>query len=403
MTTPNPQVLIIGAGPTGLTAAAILNKLGISVRIIDKNHARSAQSKALGVQAGTLECLEQALGSEIVNKMVEGGKAARKAWIHIDQNEPIAVDLSTIPSRFNYILILEQSETERILEEYLLKASVEVERGTELLSFEEREGKVFAKVRTSDGATETIQGEYAIGCDGARSLTRSQLNIPFHGNTYEGDFVLGDVKIRWPWSYSDLRVFPTSKGAIAAFPLKGDQQYRLILMQKGSRPSRENLHIELSEFQKITHELSGGRIEILDSKWLSRFWVHCRMVKEFRKGRVFLAGDAAHIHSPAGGQGMNTGMQDVFNLAYKLKKVLDGHADASLLDLYHQERSPIAKSVLRGTDFVSKAALMRETAISRFFRSAVIPKMIQWSALQKRVITAISQIGIARLEIKRRG
>jgi 3-(3-hydroxy-phenyl)propionate hydroxylase len=399
--TTQTQVLIVGAGPTGLAAAATLTQLGVRVRIIDKNTSRSDKSKALGVQAGTLECLAKALGSDLTEKMIADRQPTNEAFIHLNDQSPIKINLNVIASRFNFILILAQSETERILEEYLARKSVSVERNTELISFEIDSSKVLSTIQKPSGEQEILRSDFLIGCDGAHSTVRHQLQIPFMGNSYTGDFILGDVKLEWPWPYKSIQTFISSHGLIASFPLKGEQRYRLVLIPKTKAAPDQTNDIRLDEFRSIASLISKNQISILESTWLTRFRVHHRVVEHLQKGRAFLAGDAAHIHSPAGGQGMNTGIQDALNLSFKIGDFLAGRRDLQSLSDYEKERLPVAKSVLKGTDLFTKMALLPENPLVSFIRKMVIPKIVSSKWVQKRVITAMSEVAIAAKEMAR--
>ncbi|MCB0411780.1 MAG: FAD-dependent monooxygenase [Bdellovibrionales bacterium] len=272
---------------------------------------------------------------------------------------PIRVDLSTIPSPYNFILILSQSET--------------------------------------------VTSLFVVGSDGSHSIVRQQVGIPFHGAMYAGDFILGDVTIDWPWPYDSIQTFVSKRGVIASFPMKGDRKYRLILIPKENNSPAEKSEITLAEFNSILQTLGRGQIRATDATWLTRFRVHHRMVEHFQKGRIFLAGDAAHIHSPAGGQGMNTGIQDALNLAHKLKRFLDGKIPIECLAAYERERSPVARKVVRGTDFVFKMALLPESPAVGLIRSLLLPKIVRSSFIQRRVALAISEVNVARREIQRYG
>ena len=394
-------VFIVGAGPSGLAAACFLTKLGIKFRIIDKNTERSDKSKALGVQAGTLECLDYALGDEISKALIAAGKPAREAWVHIFDQEPQKIDLSTIPSKYNYVLITAQSETERVLEEYLNKNSIKVERQTELVSLEEKSDFIISKIRNSKGELEEVQSSFVMGCDGAHSAVRHISGIPFLGDSYPGDFILGDVKMEWPWPYQSIRTFIGEKGLAVGFPMKDENRYRFIMVPNFTPPTPPKNEIDLKEFQEITTTLSHGKIKILESNWLTRFRVNHRMVSHFQKGRLFLSGDAAHIHSPAGGQGMNTGIQDVFNLTFKLNQVLSGEKPLSFLENYEKERLPVARSVLKNTDFATRFGILQANVFTEFAKRHILPLVIKVPWIQHQGATGISEVRIARKEISR--
>lgn len=388
------DVVVVGAGPTGLALAGMLEKGGIRVRIFDKITARSDKSRALGVQAGTLEAIEDVFGKAVAQEMVEAGRPARKAFIHLGHRKPVEVDMTSIPSVYNYMLILSQSETEKILES---KLKTKVEYGIELLSLEQNANGCKVQVKDQNGNVETIDSQYVVGCDGAHSLVRHQIGVPFAGAQYDGDFVLGDVKVSWPWEYGTIRTFVSDKGALAAFPMKGEQRYRLILIPK-QKANDANPEISQAEFQSIVDTLTPEPVLISDSTWLTRFRVHHRMVSKLREGRVFLAGDAAHIHSPAGGQGMNTGIQDSFCLAAQLIQVLKHGANEKKLDRYQETRLPVAKKVLRGTDLVFRLGILPENHLITLIRQNLLPLLIRNPFLQKQIARVISQVDIARAE-----
>lgn len=397
----SPQVLIVGAGPTGLALAGILGRLNVRVRIIEKNSNRSDKSKALGVHAGTLESIEQVFGPEVSQAMVAQGFPAQKAFVHIDQKDPILADLSTIPSPYNFVLILGQSETERLLEEQLARFSISVERQTEVISVHPTDTQVHCEIRKKDGTVEKLSSDFLVGCDGAHSTVRTQVGIPFKGGSYEGDFILGDVKVQWPWAYGTVRLFISRAGVMACFPMKGVQRYRFVLIPRGSISALKP-EISFEEFRSTVATLCHQPVELSDPVWLTRFHVHHRMTRTFQEGRVFLAGDAAHIHSPAGGQGMNTGIQDAFNIGYKIAQVIHHGADLNLLKQYTQERLPVARQVLCGTDIAFRFVLLNENHITRWLRDCFYAKVIKTRWIQKKVAAAISEVGIARREIRNR-
>ncbi len=393
------DVLIVGAGPTGLTLAVDLKRRGINCIVVDKAAAPTDKSKALGVQAGTLEALENTIGPEIVKKMTSNGQPAKQANFHIDHLDPVTIDLSVIDSKYNHILILEQSKTEQFLIEALDAFYEKVQRNTELISLLQTENEVTCTLLKSDGTQYQISSSYVAGCDGAHSAVRHALDLKFTGDSYEGEFILGDVEIRWPYDYESVRVCTSSLGSIAFFPMNRKQHYRMILILKGGLSTKVQTEISFDEFSKIAKKLTPFDLEISNPEWLTEFRVHHRLCQSFGKGRVFIAGDAAHIHSPAGGQGMNTGMQDALNLSHKIYLVLKKKQPLDILPAYEADRIKVAKSVVRGTDRVFSLALLPENALTKFLRAKVIRHIIGFKPLRDYVIRAISEVAVARREI----
>ncbi len=395
------QVLIVGAGPTGLAIASSLMRQGIACRIIDKSKTRSEQSKALGVQAGSLESIQQVLGDELVQQMIDAGQLARSGVFHYNDRALFQIDFSLIPSLYNFILILAQSETERILENDLKQQGLSVERECELISLEEQSSCVDALIKKADATPEEIEADFIVGCDGAHSTVRHQLNISFTGGEYTGTFILGDVKLEWPYEKNQLEIFSSKQGAMACFPLRDEHHYRLILIPALHSES-DKPNISLEEFSTIAATLGPKTLKITSATWLTRFSLHHRLAEHFRKGRVFLAGDAAHIHSPVGGQGMNTGIQEAFNLGFKLAQVLSGKQRYDFLNRYEEERYPIAQRLLRATDFASNIMLPPDNLFKRVLKTFLLPKLMSCRWIQRKIVTTVSEIRLARKEINDR-
>ncbi len=395
-----PQVLIIGAGPTGLALANLLASHNISFRIIDKNSQRSTESKALGVQAGSLEAINYHLGQALTEQLLAGGNPVYEAHFHFYNKTVVTLNLSLIPSIYNFILILPQSETERIFEERLTNLNLSVERETELISLNQNSAKVSALIKTKHGE-EKVEADFIVGCDGAHSTVRHQLNLGFAGSEYTGNFILGDIKAEALNQTNALQIFISEQGGLAYFPIQVNGIGRLILIPKNLTTS-DRTDISLDEFNTLANELAPYPIAITEATWLTRFSIHHCIANHFRQGRAFLAGDAAHIHSPAGGQGMNTGIQDAFNLGFKLKQVLQGQAKYSLLDTYEKERYPVAKKILQSTDFASRHLLLSNSWFTQCTKKYLLPHVLKLNWVQKKLATAISEIHIARKEIASR-
>lgn len=371
------DVLVIGAGPTGLTAANVLAHSGVKFRIIDKAPGPVEETRAIGVQAKTLELLDKfGLGGRVADEGLKTG-----AFELFDEGRPVGrlpflKDGGDDRTPYPFLLILEQSKTERLLTQNLEKSGNEVEWSTELLRLAQTPDGVRAAVRTPGGSEETIEAAWVVGADGASSPVRHSLDLGFEGDTYEQTLFLADMEMEWGLGSQGIYVDLARDGFYGFFPLVGEKRFRLI----GSMPEEleDKEEITAGDIQRVLDERSGLRTKITDVHWTSVYRIHRRMTERFRAGRVFLAGDAAHIHSPAGGQGMNTGIGDAYNLGWKLALVVKGHANESLLDSYEAERMPFARAILNGSDrgfslvqSISGTKLQRRvklTAIFTFFR-----------------------------------
>jgi 2-polyprenyl-6-methoxyphenol hydroxylase-like FAD-dependent oxidoreductase len=364
------QVLIIGAGPTGLVLALWLRRLGVRLRIVDKATEPGTTSRALGVQARTLELYRQlglaeamvgqGLPFAAANLWVRGRKVARAAFGEMGKG------ISPYP----YMLIYPQDEHERFLIERLAAEGVEVERPIELLGFEERGSRVLARLKGPDGGEQFCEADYLAGCDGARSQVRQVLSAGFPGGTYAHLFYVADARCSGPLANGELHVALDEADFLAAFPMKGPGRTRLVGMAEAPGGGREALTWE--DVGKGALEKLGVGIERVN--WFSTYHVHHRVADRFRRGRAFLLGDSAHIHSPVGGQGMNTGIADAVNLAWKLAAVLRGRAPATLLDSYEPERIAFARRLVGTTDRVF-TAVTSPTRLARVIRLQIVPRL----------------------------
>jgi 2-polyprenyl-6-methoxyphenol hydroxylase-like FAD-dependent oxidoreductase len=363
------QVLIVGAGPTGLVLALWLAKFGVKVRIIDKTEQPGTTSRALAVQARTLELYRQldladaviARGHKMpaVNLWVRGERAARVAF------EVIGEDLTPYP----FLQIFPQDEHEKLLIERLRTFGVEVERRTELVSFIDGAESVTARLRGPDGAEETCEADYIAGCDGARSVVRGAIGASFPGGTYRQVFYVADIEAAGPPVDGELHVDLDEADFLAVFPLAGEGRARLIGTVRDERAEEA----EGLRFEDVSgRAIESMKLEVRQVNWFSTYHVHHRVTDHFRKGRAFLLGDAAHIHSPAGGQGMNTGIGDAINLAWKLAWVLGGRAPDHLLDSYEAERIGFARRLVASTDRAFGIATA-EGPVAGFLRTRLMP------------------------------
>ena len=390
------DVLVVGAGPTGLTMATQLAARGIGCRIVDKAPVRSDRSRALVVHARSLE-LMQKMG--IADELVELGRRTIKVTPFVNGRRAVDVEFGDIgvdDTPYPFVLFVSQAETERALEGHLESLGGKVERPVELLTFAQDPEGVDARLRHKDGREEVVRARYIVGADGAHSAVRHAAGLAFEGEAYPQDFVLADVDLDWEAEDDRLYFFLSREGLLAAFPLAGPSTHRLVATRAGEVPPDAG-DPTLEEFQQMADELSSIPMRLHDPSWLSRFRLHHRGVVSYRAGRAFVAGDAAHIHSPAGGQGMNTGIQDSYNLAWKLALVIDGRAPDSILDSYHEERHPVGRRLLRTTDRMFNVAATHNPLFTAL-RNALIPRVLPWAlgkrSRRARAFRFVSQLGI---------
>lgn len=390
------KVIINGAGPTGLTLACQLLRHKIDFVILDKNEKTTHLSKAMAVQARTLEIFDEI---DLADKAVNLGQAAIRFSMVARGKVRGQIKLGLFGqgmSPFPFALILEQNKTEKILAEWLYEKGGSILWGSEVLHFDETNDAVVVHYKDKNGEEHTIEGEYLVGCDGAGSLVRHQLGFKFKGDTQERMFYVADVKIESPITdQKDAYFVMIDKGFVLFFPLIEERHYRII----GTVPDGtiEKEKIQFSDIKQIIKNQLGIPMQFLEEYWFSTYKVHSRMVDSFGKGRCFIAGDAAHIHTPAGGQGMNTGIQDAYNLAWKLAFVINKKADKKLLATYNEERKENAKNLLKSTDRMFDL-LAGTSLIANFIRLYIMPfilnRITKYSFLSRRIFPLLSQIGI---------
>jgi 2-polyprenyl-6-methoxyphenol hydroxylase-like FAD-dependent oxidoreductase len=390
------DVLIIGAGPTGLSLACQLLRYGIDFVVVEKNEAITPYSKAIGVQARTLEIFDQ-IG--LADEAIARGTVAHRTHLLIDGEIRGELEFSDIGkglSLFPFVLMLEQSKTEQLLYEYLQSQQRDVLWKTELESFSEDADGIAAQVKTSDNATQTIAAKYVVGCDGPKSLVRHNLGLTFGGSTFERIFYVADAQIDWQMSHDSLHVCFAEDSFVVFFPLKGEKRYRIIgvFPEEFNKDEGDILYEEIETRIKAETQLE---LDIHDVEWFSTYNVHTRHANKFSAGRGFLAGDSAHVHTPAGAQGMNTGIQDGYNLAWKMALVIRGQAGEKLLETYNEERLENAKHLLKTTDrFFSFAA--GTDWLMNFLRLHVLPPLAKHlfssDTVRKFAFPLVSQIGI---------
>jgi 2-polyprenyl-6-methoxyphenol hydroxylase-like FAD-dependent oxidoreductase len=385
-------VLIVGAGPTGLVLALWLTKLGVRVRIIDKAAEAGTTSRALAVQARTLEFYRQV---DLAEMVVNAGVKIAGVNLWVGGAAVARLPLGSMGeglSHFPFALTYGQDEHERLLASELARLGVKVERPTELLDFEQGAHAVRARFRRPDGSEEQIDAAYLAGCDGAHSVVRHGLAAEFAGGTYSGVFYVADVRAAGPALNQEIHVDLEEADFIAAFPLKGAGRLRLVGPASWDPGERE-----LTFDDVAPRAIRNLGLEISAVNWFSTYRVHHRVAARFRGGRVFLLGDAAHVHSPVGGQGMNTGIGDAVNLAWKIAGVLQGEARESLLDTYEPERIRFARRLVATTDRAF-TLVVKQGPLARRVRTRLVPFILPLAlrsrAARRVMFRTVSQIGV---------
>lgn len=387
-------VLIVGAGPTGLALALWLTRLGVAVRIIDKTAEPGTTSRALAVQARTLEFYRQ-LG--IADRVVDGGVSIAALNLWAEGKRAARVPLSLIGegyTPFPFALIFPQDAHERLLIDELAEHGVKIERRTELLGFEQNEGRVRATLERPDGARETCEAEYLAGCDGASSTAREELGVGFPGGTYAGTFYVADVNATGAAVDDELHIDLEASDFLLVFPLKPKGRLRLVGIVRG-RDADDGGKLSFDDVSGQAVEHIG--LSVTRVNWFSTYRVHHRVADSFREGRAFLLGDAAHIHSPVGGQGMNTGIGDAVNLAWKLAAVLKDHATPALLDTYEPERIAFARRLVTTTDRLF-TVVTRTGLVARIVRTKIAPRvaplLFRFPPMRDFLFRIVSQVGV---------
>ncbi|HEU4647591.1 MAG TPA: FAD-dependent monooxygenase [Gemmatimonadales bacterium] len=389
------DVLVVGAGPTGLMLANQLVRQGTRVSIIDRHAGPARETRALGVQARTLEiyahlgivdqALELGRRATGVNMWSSGRRAARIPFADIGQG------LSPYP----FVLILGQDDNERLLGEALRNSGVEVQWNTELVGLTQTEDRVIAQVRQPDGTVRAVSAAWVGGCDGARSSVRELSGIPFVGAPYEHVFFVADTQVTGSMVPGEINVYVWRQGFHLFFPMRGADHWRVVGILPPELRGRDDLKFD--DVIPSLRQEAGAGLSFQNCSWFSTYHIHHRRAERFRDRRCFLLGDAAHIHSPVGAQGMNTGLQDAYNLGWKLALVAAGAATPALLDSYESERIPVAERLLSTTD-AAFSVIVSDGWRGALFRTRIMPKAaalaMRLAAVRRFAFRTIAQIGI---------
>jgi 2-polyprenyl-6-methoxyphenol hydroxylase-like FAD-dependent oxidoreductase len=386
-------VLIVGAGPTGLTAALELSRMRVPVRLIDKREAPAETSRAIGVQARTLELFEQ---RGLAEEMVRLGNRGRSASIYGGGKRVFRLDFGHVESRYPFMLLISQAETERVLREAIARQGVTPQWNTELIgvgqdALSQDASPVQGILKLADGSLERVAAPWLISAEGAHSLVRTTLDLAFEGHTREEQYALGDLLVAGDLPDSDIQIFSSDHGFMALFPM-GGEHFRLIASNPLNQPSKD-AGPSLDELQRIYDQRSHIRSRFHDLTWSSWFRINSRMVSRLKVGRLLLGGDAAHIHSPAGAQGMNTGIQDMINVSWKLAMVMNGQAPPALLDTYEADRLPIMRGVLFKTDKLT-TAIGTENPVVRSLFNHLGPFIGGTELVQENAMAGMSQVAL---------
>lgn len=396
MTKVSTEVLIVGAGPTGLALACQLIRYGIDFVIIDQKEATTPFSKAIGVQARTLEIYEQ-MG--LAEPLIARGRKTERVRLMQGGEARAEVELSRLGqgmSPYPYLLIVEQGKHEALLYQFIRENQREVSWQWILEDFKQDEQGVSATTVNAGGVSRQIDARYMVACDGARSPVRIALGMSFEGSTFERLFYVADVKLKWDFPHDMLTACLSRDRSTAFFPMPGEDNYRIVgVFPEGfDKEEGEIVYDEIERRILVDTELE---LDIYKVNWFSTYKVHSRHVNKFSDGRCFLAGDSAHIHSPVGAQGMNTGIQDGYNLAWKLALAVRGSAPAKILDTYNEERIEVAKRLLETTDRMFDL-LMNPAWLLSFVRTRIFPQvanfLIGLESVNQFVFPLVSQIGI---------
>lgn len=386
------DVLVVGGGPTGLALAAQLRAYGTRFRIVDRSLDRVHESRALAIQPRTLEALA---GFGVADELVARGNPAMQLRMHLPRRVvPVRLfDIGLSDTAYPFLLFLSQAETESVLAEHLAGRDVTIERGTELVRMEAEGAYVVCRLRRGDGTAETVEARYVVGCDGAHSTVRAQAGIGFEGYAYPQTFLLADLEVDG-LEPDAVHTYMAGTGVLFFFPLGSPATWRMLAMRPPDAPDTE---VTLSLLQEITGRYAHDGLVLRDPEWMTDFRLHNRGAAHYRAGRCFLAGDAAHIHSPAGAQGMNTGIQDALNLGWKLALVCQGAAPEGLLETYEVERAPVGRVVRRLTDRAFTIGTSSNPAL-RLARTQLAPRLaplaMRATALRGRIFRTVSELGI---------
>ncbi|HWF69800.1 MAG TPA: FAD-dependent monooxygenase [Mycobacterium sp.] len=393
----NTTVLIVGAGPTGLTMAIELARRGVDVEIVDASAEMHDDTRALGVQPRTLELFDT-IG--VADAAVDRGLPVGAFSVFSENKRIIHVNMNGLDTPYPFTLMLPQSQTEALLAARLAEFGVTVKRPVELTALTQDRNGVQATLRHADGRIELTECDWLVGCDGARSRVRTQLGVPFAGTAFEENFAVADLRLDWSMPHDQFLAFLNRGSFVAYFPMPSGAYRTAVGYPKGQAPEGD---VSFSEIQRAVEKCSPEGARVTAVNQTARFRINQRKVERHSVGRVFLAGDAAHIHSVVGAQGMNTGIQDAFNLGWKLAGVALNRAPRQLLDTYQDERAPVVNRLVKGTRTFTRLVLLGNP-LATAARRNIASRVMSRPGRQHRLARAISEVDVtyrARSRAKR--
>src|SRR5882724_728577 len=389
------DVLVVGAGPTGLMLANQLGRRGVRTLLVDRHSGPSRETRALGVQARTLEIYSH-LG--IVERALELGKRATGAnlWANGRVARVPLGDIGRDLSPYPFLLILGQDDNERLLGEALHDSGMSVQWNRELVGLTQQSDRVVAQLRQPDGTIREVAAAWVAGCDGARSAVRELNGIAFQGAPYEHVFFVADTQVTGPMVPDEINVYLWRESFHLFFPMRGTDHWRVVGIVPAALRGRDDL--TLDEVIPSIRQQAGAGLSFQECSWFSTYRIHHRRAERFRDRRCFLLGDAAHIHSPVGAQGMNTGLQDAYNLGWKLALMVSGEAGPALIESYEAERVPVARRLLSTTDRAF-SLVVSDTGLAGLLRTRAVPRLMalamRFRWVQRLAFRTISQTGIS--------